>query len=213
MSNRRTLMAAAAIVLALVAGIGVYMYASGADKRAQENASFVDAYVANADIAKGTTGAEVAAGRARQQGEGREGLGAAVGRSPTSNDLDGKVQSAGPITRSSSSPPARSCRRRTASAARSPTRSQSNNLVAVTVTVDADRGVANQIAPGDHVDIATNAADGRRHGGAYTSTSSTTSRCSRSARRRPRSRRRSAAHVDRRLHPAADQLRACSPSR
>ena len=33
-SNRRTLMAAAAIVLALVAGIGVYMYASGADKRA-----------------------------------------------------------------------------------------------------------------------------------------------------------------------------------
>ena len=46
-SNRRTLMAAAAIVLALVAGIGVYVYASGADKRAQENASFVDAYVAN----------------------------------------------------------------------------------------------------------------------------------------------------------------------
>ena len=59
MSNRRTLMAAAAIVLALVAGIGVYMYASGADKRAQDNASFVSAYVANADIAKGTTGAEV----------------------------------------------------------------------------------------------------------------------------------------------------------
>ncbi len=52
-------MAAAAIVLALVAGIGVYMYASGADKRAQENASFVTAYVANADIAKGTTGPEL----------------------------------------------------------------------------------------------------------------------------------------------------------
>jgi len=52
-------MAAAAIVLALVAGIGVYMYASGADKRAQENASFVSAYVANADIAKGTTGPEL----------------------------------------------------------------------------------------------------------------------------------------------------------
>src|SRR6185312_5614420 len=58
-SNRRTLMAAAAIVLALVAGIGVYMYASGADQRAQENASFVSAYVANADIAKGTTGPEL----------------------------------------------------------------------------------------------------------------------------------------------------------
>ena len=59
MSNRRTLMAAAAIVLALVAGIGVYMYASGADERAQENASFVDALVTNSDIAKGTTGNEI----------------------------------------------------------------------------------------------------------------------------------------------------------
>ena len=32
------------------------------------------------------------------------------------------------------------------------------NLVAVTVNVDAERGVANQIAPGDHVDIATTLA-------------------------------------------------------
>ena len=71
MSNRRTLMAAAAIVLALVAGIGVYMYASGADKRAQENASFVDAFVANADIAKGTTGPEARPGRSDHPGEGR----------------------------------------------------------------------------------------------------------------------------------------------
>ena len=31
---------------------------------------------------------------------------------------------------------------------------KSEDLVAVTVTVDADRGVANQIAPGDHVNIA-----------------------------------------------------------
>ena len=77
-------MAAAAIVLALVAGIGVYMYASGADKRAQDNASFVDAYVANADIAKGTTGAEVLQAGLDRQGEGRQGLGAPVGRSPTS---------------------------------------------------------------------------------------------------------------------------------
>jgi len=35
------------------------MYASGADQRAQDNASFVDAYVANADIRKGTTGNEL----------------------------------------------------------------------------------------------------------------------------------------------------------
>ena len=58
MSNRRTLMAAAAIVLAAVAGIGVYVYASNADSRAQENAEFVDAFVASSDIAKGTTGEE-----------------------------------------------------------------------------------------------------------------------------------------------------------
>ena len=47
MSNRRTLMAAAAIVLAAVAGIGVFVYASNADSRAQENAQFVDAFVAS----------------------------------------------------------------------------------------------------------------------------------------------------------------------
>jgi pilus assembly protein CpaB len=33
------------------------------------------------------------------------------------------------------------------------------NLVAVTVNVDAERGVANQIAPGDHVDIVTSKTD------------------------------------------------------
>ena len=57
-SNRRTLMAAAAIILAAVAGIGVYVYASNADSRAQENAQFVGAFVATSDIAKGTTGQE-----------------------------------------------------------------------------------------------------------------------------------------------------------
>ena len=45
---------------------------------------------------------------------------------------------------------------------------KSDNLVAVTVTVDADRGVANQIAPGDHVNIAAKAADADGTSGAYT---------------------------------------------
>ena len=47
---------------------------------------------------------------------------------------------------------------------------KSDNLVAVTVTVDADRGVANQIAPGDHVNIAAKAAADGTDGtaGAYT---------------------------------------------
>ena len=51
-------MAVAAIILALMAGVGVYMYASKADERAQSDAQFVDALVASTDIAKGTTGAE-----------------------------------------------------------------------------------------------------------------------------------------------------------
>ena len=167
MSNRRTLMAAAAIVLALVAGIGVYMYASGADKRAQDNASFVDAYVANADIAKGTTGDELLqAGldRARRRSPRAR---CRRRRSPTSNDLNGKV-AVGPIEREAvHHRAARSCRRRTASAARSPTRSRATDLVAVTVTVDADRGVANQIAPGDHVEHRGQDRRRRRHAGAY----------------------------------------------
>src|SRR5258708_13705047 len=44
------------MILADVAGIGVYFYVSSADKRAQRNVAVVDAYVASQDIAKGTTG-------------------------------------------------------------------------------------------------------------------------------------------------------------
>ena len=56
MGNRRTLIAAAAIVLAIAAGAGVYMYVSGADSRAEAKVQLVDAYVASGDIPKGTTG-------------------------------------------------------------------------------------------------------------------------------------------------------------
>ena len=56
MANRRTLLAAAAIVLAVAASLGVYLYVSGADKRAEDKVQLVDAYVASSDIPKGTTG-------------------------------------------------------------------------------------------------------------------------------------------------------------
>ena len=89
-------MAAAAIVLALVAGIGVYMYASGADQRAQENASFVSAYVANADIAKGTTGPElVQAGLITQEKVAKGSV--PPGMITNLNDL-ADLQTAGPIS-------------------------------------------------------------------------------------------------------------------
>jgi Flp pilus assembly protein CpaB len=47
-----------AVVLAIVAGTGVYLYTSGADARAKENVELVQALVATQDIARGTTGDE-----------------------------------------------------------------------------------------------------------------------------------------------------------
>jgi pilus assembly protein CpaB len=154
-------MAAAAIVLALVAGIGVYMYASGADKRAQDNASFVDAYVATADIAKGTTGAEVLqAGLVNKE---KVAKGSLPPSAITSLDqLDGKVLS-GPVNAKQFITAGTFVSEEDGLGSAFANQIKSDNLVAVTVTVDADRGVANQIAPGDHVNIAakpTDAGDG-----------------------------------------------------
>ena len=145
-------MAAAAIVLALVAGIGVYMYASGADQRAQENASFVTAYVANADIAKGTTGDElVQAGLITQEK-------VAKGSVPPGivTDLDQLAgqQTAGPISTKQFITIGSFVSSKDGAGGAFSQSIQAQDLVAVTVTVDADRGVANQITPGDHVDIA-----------------------------------------------------------
>jgi len=151
-------MAAAAIVLALIAGIGVYVYASNADKRAQENASFVDAYVATSDIAKGTTGEEaVSAGLIQQEK-------VAKGSMPPSavtnlNDLAGKV--AASRIDSKQFITAQTFVSADDGVGGAFAQSiKSEDLVAVTVTVDADHGVANAIAPGDHVNIATTTTDG-----------------------------------------------------
>jgi pilus assembly protein CpaB len=145
-------MAAAAIVLALVAGIGVYMYASGADKRAEENASFVSAYVANADIAKGTTGDElVQAGLITQEK-------VAKGSVPPGivTDLDqlAGMQTAGPLSTKQFITIGSFVSSKDGAGGPFSQSIEREDLVAVTVTVDADRGVANQITPGDHVDIA-----------------------------------------------------------
>jgi pilus assembly protein CpaB len=159
-------MAAAAIVLALVAGIGVYMYASGADKRAQDNASFVNAYVATADIAKGTTGAEVL--QAGLVDKEKVAKGSLPPSAITSLDqLNGKVLS-GPVNAKQFITAGTFVSEDSGLGSAFANQIKSDNLVAVTVTVDADRGVANQIAPGDHVNIAakTVAPDGTA--GAYT---------------------------------------------
>jgi len=145
-------MAAAAIVLALVAGIGVYMYASGADKRAQENASFVTAFVANADIAKGTTGDElVQAGLITQEKVAKGSV--PPGMITSFDDLADK-QTAGPISTKQFITIGSFVSTKDGAGGAFSNSIEREDLVAVTVTVDADRGVANQITPGDHVDIA-----------------------------------------------------------
>jgi pilus assembly protein CpaB len=145
-------MAAAAIVLALVAGIGVYMYAAGADQRAQDNASFVDALVANSDIAKGTTGEEIVqAGLISKERVAKSSVPASIVTDV--NQLAGQV-TAGPMNAKQfvTTSAFVSAEDGTGSAFANSIKSQ--DLVAVTVTVSADQGVANQIAPGDHVNIA-----------------------------------------------------------
>jgi pilus assembly protein CpaB len=150
-------MAAAAIVLALVAGIGVYMYASGADKRAQENASFVNAYVANADIAKGTTGPElVQAGLVTQEKVAKGSV--PPGIITNLNDL-ADVMTAGPISTKQFITTGSFVSAKDGGGSNFSNSIASDSLVAVTVTVDADHGVANQIAPGDHVNMATTTTD------------------------------------------------------
>jgi pilus assembly protein CpaB len=161
-------MAAAAIVLALVAGIGVYMYASGADQRAQDNASFVSAYVANADIAKGTTGQElVQAGLITQEKVAKGSV--PPGAVTNLNQLAG-MQTAGPLTTKQFITAGSFVSSKDGAGGAFSQSIASQNLVAVTVTVDANAGVANQITPGDHVDIAVPSAspDGNSNNSNYT---------------------------------------------
>jgi Flp pilus assembly protein CpaB len=150
-------MAAAAIVLALVAGIGVYVYASNADKRAQENASFVNAYVATSDIAKGTTGEEaVQAGLIQQEKVAKSSVPPSV--VTNLNDLAGKVTASRLDSKQFITAQTFVSADDGVGGAFAQS-IKSEDLVAVTVTVDADHGVANAIAPGDHVNIATTTTD------------------------------------------------------
>ena len=150
-------MAAAAIVLAAVAGIGVYVYASNADQRAQENASFVNALVASSDIAKGTTGQEaLQAGLVKMERVAKSSVPPSI---ITDVDaLDGKVAASRIDTKQFiTSQTFVSAEDGVGGAFAQAIANQ--DLVAVTVNVDAERGVANAIEPGDHVDIATSTVD------------------------------------------------------
>jgi Flp pilus assembly protein CpaB len=154
--NRRTLLAAAAVLLAIAAGMGVYFYVSGADKRAEDKVETVEAYVAVRDIPKGTTGTS-----ALSQGliaPARVLQGSVPAAAVTdSGELDGKVaaaviQAKQFITEASFVSPSQGGGGSLAASIGDQT------LVAVTISFDAPRAVGNQIAPGDRVDMIT--ADG-----------------------------------------------------
>ena len=151
MGNRRTLIAAAAIVLAAAAGLGVYFYVSQADTRAQDQVAMVQAFVASQDIPKGMTGDAALADGLIQPARVLRG---SVPPSAVTDSslLSGKVAAATIqakqfITDSTFVSPAQGGGGSLASAI------GSKDLVAVTISVDAARGVAGQIAPGDRVDV------------------------------------------------------------
>ena len=152
MGNRRTLIAIGAVVLAAVAGLLVFVYVSGADNRAADKVDTVRAFVAVNDIPKGTTGDSALADGLIQAEDVLRGSvpPAAV---TDSSLLGGKVaaatlQAKQYITDASFVSPAEGGGGSLAAAIGDRSR------VAVTVSVDAERGVAGQIAPGDRVDIA-----------------------------------------------------------
>ena len=154
-------MAAAAIVLAAVAGIGVYMYASNADSRAQENAEFVDAFVATSDIAKGTTGAEaVQAGLITKEKVARSSVPPSVIASE--NDFVDKVAASRIDTKQFITAQTFVSAGEDGVGGAFAQAIARQDLVAVTVNMDVERGVANAIEPGDHVDIAQTLAGSRR---------------------------------------------------
>jgi pilus assembly protein CpaB len=150
--NRRTLIAAAAVVLAAVSGIGVYAYASGADRRAQDKVDVVDAFVAVADIPKGTTGdAALASGLIAPARVLRGSVPPSAVRD--TSKLAGRVAAATIqahqfITDATFVAPSEGGGGSLAAAI------GSASMVAVTISVDAEHGVAYQIAPGDRVNIA-----------------------------------------------------------
>jgi Flp pilus assembly protein CpaB len=159
--NRRTLIAAAAVILAAVAGIGVYFYVSSADQRAQRNVAVVEAFVAAQQIPKGMSGTSAVANGLISTARVLRGSIPPDAVTDTST-LKGKVAAATLnakqfITSSSFVAPAQGGGGSLAAAI------SSQNLVAVTVNVDAAHGVANAIAPGDHVDVAVVSPTGAQY--------------------------------------------------
>jgi pilus assembly protein CpaB len=145
--NRRTLIAVAAVLLAAAAGVGAWAYTSGADQRAQDKAKLVQAYVAKQDIARGTSGDQIAAGLLEKRDVPRSAIPSDAVRQTAV--MKGKVTLA-PISAGQFV---------VASQFVAPgqgggvTGTLSPGKVAITISVDDKGGVAGFINPEDHVNV------------------------------------------------------------
>lgn len=146
--NRRAVVAAAAILLAVVAGIAAYAYVSSADKRAQKNEDLVVAYVAATDIPKGSTGQQAAGSGLIVKQQIRR-----VNRPDTAlpdttaiaNQVAATVIPKGQFILTSSFVDQ--------SQAEPGLSDLASGMEAITIAVDDVKGVAGFIQPGDHVNL------------------------------------------------------------
>jgi len=138
-------------VLAAAAGFLVYLYVSNADQRAEEKVDTVQAFVATGDIPKGMSGdAALSEGLIDVEDVLRGSVPPAA--VTDTSLLEGKIAASTIsaqqfITEHSFVAPAEGGGGSLAAAI------GNAGQVAVTVSVDPERGVAGQIAPGDRVDV------------------------------------------------------------
>jgi pilus assembly protein CpaB len=145
--NRRTLIAVVAVLLAAAAGVGAWAYTSGADQRAQDKAKLVQAYVAKQDIARGTSGDQIAANLLEKRDVPRSAIPSDAVRQTAV--MKGKVTlapiSAGQfIVASQFVAPGQGG---------GVTGTLSPGKVAITISVDDKGGVAGFVNPEDHVNV------------------------------------------------------------
>ncbi|MCU1496597.1 MAG: Flp pilus assembly protein CpaB [Acidimicrobiales bacterium] len=153
MSQRRTLILAAAIIIGALASFLVWNYVNGVQDEAFSNAEQVPVYMVKQGIPRGTPGLEAQAYIAKENIPRKFKPGNAI---TNIEDISGKVAVGNLVANQvvvadmfvdASDPSAR------ASFAEKLTKIRSQDQVAVTINLDEVRGVAGLIAPGDYVNI------------------------------------------------------------
>ncbi len=149
MTGRRTLVAAVALLLAVVAGGASYLYLHDVQKRAYNNAALVPVYTVAGPIAKGTSGQIVVSKGLVKRGEIPQQFlpaDAVTDLATIRNEIAVANLSSGQVLVSDefASP---------AVAASTASQAIPKGDVAITVSIDAMHAVAGMLQPGDEVDI------------------------------------------------------------